>query len=844
MEARSPGPRSPTVLLAAAVLAGTQLVQVRARLPASEFIASAAVVAGLCLVLGLWITRRQERLRIMGASIFALALWTLGAGLLGWAWAAWRAELAMAQRLSAELEGIDLQVQGLVRGLPQRGAFGHRFDFDVLACTPACGGLSRVSLSMASSSDSDVRIRPGEHLALLVRLKRPHAGINPGAFDREQRWLQEGIDAIGHVRRDLTESPQSHQSPSILIEDWRFRLRNSMTKSMADWEQRRWTAARQGSEGTLLALAVGDQAAIDPSHWRVFNRTGVGHLMSISGLHITALAGMAGLLAGRLWRSRSACRAGLPLWLSVQQIRWTVAMLVGLFYAALAGWGIPAQRTAFMLTVSALLQLFGRGQGMCTVLSCAMIVVLVLDPWAALTPGFWLSFGAVSMLVWAGQGAPQGRPKDSVASSRWSTRLASMQSGLRVAVQTQWAATVAMLPLGVLFFSNVSVIGPMANAFAIPVVSMIITPAALLGAVLSAVHPSLGGWVLGPSLWLTDLLLAALHRLSEASGAVWQLPAPPLWLVLVSCLGMVLVLAPRGVPARLGGALALIPLALVPADRPEKGLWRFSALDVGQGTAAVFQSRNYTLLYDTGPASPGGADAGSQILLPWMQRSGLRTIDLLMVSHLDLDHSGGLRSLLSGTSVAEVMASFNVDEWLSETLAPDALKSPCERHAHWTQPGLRFTVLHPAVPPEPSRGSSTNAVSCVLRIDGPGWRILLAGDIEAAQERRLLEVFDRKDLQADILLVPHHGSITSSTEAFLDAVQPAHAIFQAGYRSRYRHPHPKVLERYERRGITIWRSDAHGAITFDLAPNAPIRVRTARQTPARYWRVDLARSPP
>jgi competence protein ComEC len=834
MEVRPRGLRAPTILFAAAMLAACLLVQTRAELPAPVLMLVAAGLGCACLVVG-WLLAwaRPHPIRLA----LSLALWTLAFGLCGWSWAAWRAELALEQRLPARLEGLELQIAGIVRGLPQPGSFGLRFEFDVLTCTPDCGPLGRVSLGAPKGIAA---VRPGDHRTFVVRLKRPHASINPGAFDREQRWLQEGIDAVGHVRREIPAPAERHWGLAIQIEDWRQRLRDAMTHSMVDWADRWWSATEQGSEGTLLALAVGDQAAIDQSHWRVFNRTGVGHLMSISGLHITALAGMAGLLAGRFWRSGPACRAGLPLRLSVQQVRWSVAMLVGLFYAALAGWGIPAQRTAFMLTVAALLNLFGRSQGMSTVLSCAMIVVLLLDPWAALTPGFWLSFGAVSMLVWAGQGAPmRQKPASEIAA-----RLASWFAALRTAARTQWAATVAMLPLGLLFFGNVSVIGPIANAFAIPLVSVVITPAALLGAALSAVHPALGGWVLGPSLWLTDLLLAGLHRLSDAQGAVWLLPRPPLWVVLVSALGMVHVLAPRGVPVRLAGVLAMIPLAFVPADRPRDGVWRLTALDVGQGTAAVLQARDYTLLYDTGPASPGGSDAGAQTLLPWLQRAGIGRISLLMVSHLDLDHSGGLRSMLSGMQVHQVMASFDVPAWATAAGAPvPAAWQPCERHTRWAHAGVRFTVLHPRQPPEPSRGSSTNAVSCVLRIDGPGWRILLTGDIEAAQERRLLEVFDAEELRADILLVPHHGSITSSTEAFLDAVQPRHAIFQAAYRSRYRHPHPKVLERYARRGIQVWRSDANGAITVELAPGAAPRVQTARQSPARYWRVKTSPDP-
>lgn len=816
--------RTPVVWLALALLLGTSVLQAQAELP-SQVILWIAAGLGLGLLAAsigwLGTTGRRGIMALLGAA--------LASALLAWAWAASRAQDALEHRLPSSLEGMDLEVRGVIRGLPQPGDLVWRFEFEVFNCNPACPDLNRVSLSASNRvAGGPLELIAGEVWSLRVRLRRPHAIHNPGGFDREQRWLQEGIDGVGVVLRFV----ERHESPQlgllIGIERWRAILRDSMSRAMTEWQERRWPARHSGSEGTLLALSVGDQAAIHPLHWTVFNRTGVGHLMSISGLHITALAGMAGLLAGRLWRSRLTSHWGWPLRLSVQQVRWSVAMAIGLFYAALAGWGIPAQRTAFMLTVAALCNLVGRAQGMSVVLAMALIVVVLFDPWSSLTPGFWLSFGAVSMLVWAGQGAPLAKP-----ARRWLAALSS-------AARTQWAATLAMLPMGVLFFGNVSLIGPIANAFAIPLVSAVITPAALLGAGLSVIHPSLGGAVLGPSLWVTDLLLRVLGALSALEGAVWVLPHPPVGLVLLAVAGMVLMLAPRGVPARSAGALAILPLLLVAADRPAKSVWRLTALNVGQGTAVVVQGADYTLLYDTGPASPGGSDAGERILLPWLRRMGLSRIDHLIVSHLDLDHSGGLRSVLAGLRVDAVMASFEPDTLGSAGHPP---WQACERGRSWSQGQVQFTLLHPRIPAEPSRGSSTNAVSCVLHIDGPGWRVLLTGDIEAAQERRLLEVFSAADLQADILVVPHHGSITSSTDAFLDAVRPRHAIVQAAYRSRYGHPHPKVLERYAVRGIQVWRSDVHGAIAIQLSPGRPAEVSTSRQSPARYWRIDARGTP-
>ena len=718
---------SPLVLVALAMLAGIGLLHSQAVLPSWH----ERVLACLGAALLLWMValRHRTHRRLSWAQAVCMGV---ACALCAWSWAGWRAQVALESRLPEALEGIDLKVSGRVRGLPQQGSYGVRFEFEVEQCEPACLALRWVSLHWARpgafrrSSDTDssgssesrppaqASPQPGERWLLTVRLKRPHAGVNPGAFDRELRWLQEGVDGVGTVRHGQRALSPGIGHPLIWIERWREQVRHAMTHAMASWSDRTWRAERAGAEGTLLALAVGDQAAIDSADWSVFNRTGIGHLMSISGLHITVLAAMAGGLAARLWRSRLGCRIGLPLHRPMQHVRWIVAMAVGLFYSLLAGWGIPAQRTAFMLTIAAVLLMSGRAQSMTAVLSSAMIAVLLLDPWALLTPGFWLSFGAVSILVWAGQGASLG------PTSPWAR--------LRVAIHTQWAATLAMLPLGILFFGSVSWVGPVANALAIPLVSAVLTPAALAGGALSAVHPTLGGLVLGPALWVTDGLLAAVQGLSEFRWAVTVLPVPGPGLTVLAGLGVVLILAPRGLARRVAGGFALLPLLLVPADRPESAHWRLTALDVGQGSALVLQAHDYTLLYDTGPAQPGTTDAGERIVVPWLQRSGLRRLDELVVSHLDLDHSGGLHSVLKHIDTEMVRASFApVQAGLGEVQASRTdiavpLWQACARHDSWSHGNARFTILHPRTPPEPARGSPSYSLSFVIRADGPVWR--------------------------------------------------------------------------------------------------------------------------
>jgi competence protein ComEC len=528
----------------------------------------------------------------------------------------------------------------------------------------------------------------------------------------------------------------------------------------------------------LAALAVGDQAAIDPALWTLFNATGVGHLMSISGLHVTMVGALGGLAVGLAWRARALARLGLPGRVPAPVARGVAAVLVAFAYAGLAGWGVPAQRTCFMLAVGVLLLAAGRTASVVAAVGSAAAAIVALDPWAPLSAGFWLSFGAVVAIVWAGSG---GRAHER-----------RLLEAMRDAVRTQWAASVALLPAGAWFFASASVVGPLANAFAIPLIGLVVVPLALAGGVLGLVSTDAAAWLVVPAAVLLDGLVAALEALAALPGATVTVPTPG--------------------PA---------------------------ALDVGQGMAAVVQVGERTLVYDTGPTLGPQLDAGGRTIAPWLRSIGVRRIDLLVVSHQDDDHAGGARSLMRAVRV-DALASSLPDDHPIVAAAPVARR--CVRGERWTWGDAEFEWLHPADPPEPARRSPTNAVSCVLRVRHPAGTLLLAGDVEAPQERRLVELFGRDGLAADVLLVPHHGSTTSSTEPFVDAVGPRWAIVQAAYRSRFGHPHPRVVERYLRRGVELLRSDADGAVQLRLREGAPTRVQRSRLEPARYWRVD-ARPP-
>lgn len=784
---------------------------------------------------GQWIAA----LGIAGALAFVVrnpaARW-LGVALLVAAWCLWRATVALDARLPAHAEGIDLRVAGHVESMPVAGAYGAIVRFRITRCMSPAADESAPEPALFCPQGSTFMLRwsvvpsasppePGTRWALVVRLKRNHGVLNPGGYDPELAALAAGIAGRGYVRTTggaaaPRQLPGREAGPGIAFERARHHVRARMRVALAGQDPH--------AAGTVVALVTGDQAAIPPRLWQVYQRTGVGHLMSISGLHITMLAGMA-LWACRRLLVRLACRwpARFERW-PAPVLAWWPALGMAFAYSIFSGWGVPAQRTCWMFAVAAGAFVSGRAGRIGEVLALAAAVVVVSDPWAPLSAGFWLSFAAVAAIVLHG-GASGRRP------SWW-----------REAVGTQWAATIAMLPLGAVFFASASVIGPVANAFAIPLVSALVTPLALGSAAIAVVSTDVAGLVFVPVVALVRLLVWLLQLLAGASGATAVLAAPALPALACSVAAVFLLLAPTRPVARRHAGVLLLPLLLGSDPRPPPGHWRLTAIDVGQGNAVLVETHRHRLLYDTGPSYGPGSDAGMRHVVPWLWRQGIAGLDSLVLSHEDDDHAGGAGSVLASLEVGRITGSLGS----AHRLASDPRFVPCERGQRWTWDGVQFDVLHPG--PEqaaglrgargqPQRGG--NDASCVLRIRSPAGSALLAGDIEARAERELVAIHGNAGLRADVLLVPHHGSTTSSTPALLGAVQPSLGIIQVGYRNRFRHPGARVLDRYRRYGIPIRRSDADALVRVVFAPGRAPRVAEWRRADRRYWRIRLEEEP-
>ncbi len=771
----------------------------------------------------------------------AVALLIVAAGLLaGAGWSAARGHWRLADTLPEALEGRDLQITGIVASLPDDVGRGQRFRFDVES---AHDGDTQVSLPPVLALgwyDGDgidamqrQAVRPGERWQWTIRLKRPHGLANPDGFDEEAWLLSEGVRATGYVR------PHG----AVLLDAFVPGVRDGVGRARL-WLRERIGQALPSARhaGVIVALVIGDQRGISERERQLFNLTGIGHLVSISGLHITMIAALAAAAMRRAWRYGSWRRSPLPLLLPAQKAGSLAGLLVATIYVALAGFGVPAMRTLLMLAVVTAAQIGSRLLPPSRALAAALVVVMIVDPWALLWPGFWLSFGAIACILFASTGrAAEGRgPKQDASDSQRAGT--GVRAAIASAARTQWVVTIGLVPLSAGLFGQLSLVGPLANAVAIPVVSFIVTPLALLGV---ALPQPLCGWLLAGADAAFTLLVSLLeamvgfmnapgpHNITDGQGGsgiapvVWLVPQPPAITLAIAAIGTVWLLAPRGWPWRWAGVLCWLPLLVASPSAPSHGFW-LTALDIGQGNAVLVETAHHRLLYDTGPAWPSGSDAGARVILPYLRSRGIDRLDALMLSHADLDHSGGAASLLAAMPVGWFASSLVASHPL---LRGQRTHVNCVAGQHWQWDGVRFEVLHPLAADRNER--KTNARSCTLRISAGGQVALLAGDIERAQEQALL-AREGGDLHANVLLAPHHGSGTSSTAAFLDAVAPDWALFQVGYRNRYRHPKSEVIDRYRARGIRMQRSDEAGAVRVESGP--VFHVSAYRCEQRRYWR--------
>jgi competence protein ComEC len=537
----------------------------------------------------------------------------------------------------------------------------------------------------------------------------------------------------------------------------------------------------------------------------------IAQVMSISGLHVTMVSGLAFALVYGLWRRVPRLVLALP----AAKAAVLGALGAGLLYALLAGYAVPAQRTVYMLGIVAAALWLGRIESAAAVLAVALLVVVVIDPWAVLAAGFWLSFGAVAVILYVSLGR--------IGRGHW----------LRSWIHVQIAVTLALIPALLAVFQQVSIVSPLANAIAIPAVSLAVVPLTLLGVLVP------GDLLLHAAHFTMASCMALLEWFAELPDAVWHQHAPPPWSVVVAVAALALLLAPHGLPGRWLGAIGLLPLFAAAPGALRPGDVEIVVLDVGQGVSAVVRTARHVLLYDTGPPFGPGADSGNRIIVPYLRAAGVSRLDALIVSHDDDDHWGGAASVLQAMPVGWMLTSLPDFDPLVLMAGP---AGRCSAGQRWEWDGVRFEVLHPTSASYGDRGVKDNDRSCVLKVEAAGGRALLPGDIERRAEGELLRrVPDR--LRAEVLLAPHQGSRTSSTPEFVRVVEPRVAIFPIGYRNRFGHPHREVTRRYLDEGVGVYRTDRDGAVMISIQGEGSITVTPYRALYRRYWQVPLAEDP-
>lgn len=685
----------------------------------------------------------------------------------------------MADRLDPALEGRDIEVVGVVAGLPAPGP-NPRFELE-----PESASVGLPKKLLVTWYEAASPVHPGERWEFTLRLRRPRGLANPHGFDYQAWLLERGIGATGYVREKGIQRKLGERGSFLdAIERTREAVRTHFVEVLG----------ATPAAGILTALAVGDQRSISAEEWRLFNRTGVTHLMSISGLHVTLVSGLAAWLAAWGWRRSPQLALALP----ARKAAAATAIAAALGYTLLAGFAVPAQRTFWMVTVVAAALWSGRLASPWRTLSLALAAVVLADPWAPLAPGLWLSFGAVALIFYVGAGWSRNEPR----LAQW--------------VRIQWAITLGLAPAVLLLFGQVSLAGPLANALAIPLVSVVVTPLALLAAVIPL------DVLLIASSFLIEVLLQFLEWCAALPGALWRQHAPAAWTVVLALTGVAWMLAPRGVPWRASGIALMAPAFAVTPPAPAHGDAWITIFDVGQGLAVLVRTAGHALLYDAGPAWGPDADGGSRVVVPSLAGAGIARLDLMVLTHEDTDHIGGALSVLEALEVDALATSLPPRHALHAlAVAPRR----CLAGERWEWDAVRFSFLHP---PRGGASRRRNNQSCVLRVEAQGASMLLTGDIEDAVEKELPAE------RADVLLVPHHGSRSSSSAELIAAARPRLAIVSAGYRSRFGHPAPEVLERYRAAGVEVLRTDLDGAVTVGLNRRG-LAQRAERRARGRYW---------
>ncbi|MDH5184100.1 MAG: DNA internalization-related competence protein ComEC/Rec2 [Gammaproteobacteria bacterium] len=709
---------------------------------------------------------------------------------LGFSWALFRSQLILQQQLPDSLIKRDVLVMGSIVGLAQNKQRYQQFRFHIEAMSFRGHKYPSPGVVRLNWYDLSKRLQAGDRYRFTVRLKHPSGMMNPAGFDYEGWLFQQRIRASGYVRsKENVEYLGQGGGISARLHRLRARIADKIGL----------LSLPGPSQALLNALILGERSGVSDAQWRILRATGTSHLLAISGLHIGLVASLAFWMGRFLW-SRSL---RLMLRMPAQQAGALFAALMAIFYAGLAGFSIPTQRALIMVLIIMWGWLSRRRYPSSTVLAYAAMGVVLWDPLATLSPGFWLSFAAVATIFLLLQGGHHER-----LWKRWG--------------RLQLGIFLGLFPLLLFWFQSLSLSAPGINLLAIPWLSLAVMPLLFATMLCLPISDALAQLFLQLAQLSLEGLWWCLQWTAQVRWLVLSLPSPLWWQLLLAMVGCIWLLLPRGIPARWLGGLWLLPLFLSNNEDLAMAEARFTLLDVGQGLAVVIETRDHVLVYDTGSGYRGHFNSGDAVVLPYLRQQGYTKLDMLVVSHGDNDHIGGTAAIREALQIEKILTSV-------PQMVPNS--TPCEAGQTWLWNQVQFELIHPDRDYQQS-GASENNLSCVLKITTHYGSVLLSGDIERPAEEQLLKLHAYK-LRADYLVAPHHGSRSSSSLAFVEAVNARYVLFPVGYKNRYRFPHEDVTQRYAQ--AELYDTARHGALSVTLAANVDGTPLSYRQKARRYW---------
>ncbi|WP_342219778.1 DNA internalization-related competence protein ComEC/Rec2 [Rickettsiella endosymbiont of Miltochrista miniata] len=715
---------------------------------------------------------------------------------LGFSWSLIIAHQRLAQQLPKILEGKTLIAKGRILTIPENHSGAVRFDFliqNIETSVPIQHPISvRIKGYFYKNSNILTDFKKGDIWQFALRLRRPRAFWNPGSFDYQAELFQQNISATGYLLEKFPLHLIQRANAYYFIDNLRQKITANVKKALQGYPLL----------GLISALTTGIRCEITDEQWQVMRGTGTNHLFAISGLHLASIAGII------YWIVRFIC-CRIPyatLYIPAPKIASALTFLSAIFYSALAGFAIPTQRALLMLSAFSLAIIKRRYLTSWHSFHLALLIILIIEPFSVLSASFWLSFTAVILIFYA----VSHRIKPSKNWRAW--------------CRIQLTVSLGLIPLSLLFFHQISWISFVANLIAIPTIGFLILPLSLLGSLISLVSLVLGNQLLIFAEQILELLWKGLNFFSEIPLAQYYAYLSGPWILVSSLIGILLVLAPKGMPTRCLGFIWILPLFFGESQRPHYGDIWIHLLDVGQGLASVVRTQHHVLIYDTGPRLSPSFDTGKLVILPFLQTIDVQKVNLMVISHGDNDHSGGAMIILKQIQVDKVLSS------LPKKFLPNIVNL-CEEKLHWQWDGINFEILYPPM----NHHYLGNNSSCVLKISNGLQSILLVGDIEKAAENYLVHS-KQKDLQSSVLIVPHHGSKTSSSIEFLNHVQPVYALFPTGFHNRFKFPHKIVLNRYQRLGSKIYNTATEGTITLKLnALSNTIQAETYYEKNHHFW---------